>query len=241
MNEQAPADRPTHGNPCNTGVRSPTVTRTRNPLINSRLKAVPARPASYREPPSYAACSSLASRLVMADTGPHRLVRARSCAHLEDHHCGSGKIIPGRARLPGGAPRGRRGGVPYRPERRSDMCRQHCAAAVVPAVTLHAARHRSVTAMRDAGVPDHVGAAFHGHDKVVMRRTYSRAQPDGWRRRTRCPTCSTAAGDAPAGGSSAPDRCAQTMAAPGPRGAMRRLQAPCLLLPHRDSNTEPSD
>jgi hypothetical protein len=33
--------------------------------------------------------------------------------------------------------------------------------------------------MRDTGVPDHVVAAWHGHDEVVMRRTYSHADVDG--------------------------------------------------------------
>jgi integrase len=53
------------------------------------------------------------------------------------------------------------------------MWRRHCLAAGVPAVRLHEARHSSVTAMRAAGVPDHVVAAWHGHNEVVMRRTYS--------------------------------------------------------------------
>jgi integrase len=70
-------------------------------------------------------------------------------------------------------------GVPYRPERWSDMWRELCAAAGVQAVTLHAARHSSVTAMRRAGVPDDVVAAWHGHDEVVMRRTYSHPDADG--------------------------------------------------------------
>jgi integrase len=69
-------------------------------------------------------------------------------------------------------------GVPYRPERWSDMWRDHCAAAGVPVVTLHVARHSSVTAMRDAGVADHVVAAWHGHDEGVMRRTYSHPDAD---------------------------------------------------------------
>jgi hypothetical protein len=48
-----------------------------------------------------------------------------------------------------------------------------------PPVTLHAARHSSVTPMRDAGVPDHDVAAGHGPDEVVMRRIHSRAGQDG--------------------------------------------------------------
>jgi site-specific recombinase XerD len=41
--------------------------------------------------------------------------------------------------------------------------------------TLHAARHSTVTFMRNAGVPDHIVAAWHGHDEVVIRQTYSHA------------------------------------------------------------------
>ena len=44
--------------------------------------------------------------------------------------------------------------------------------------TLHAARHSTVTFMRNAGVPDHIVAAWHGHDEVVMRQTYSHAHVD---------------------------------------------------------------
>ena len=54
-----------------------------------------------------------------------------------------------------------------------------CRAPVSHPVTLHAARHSSVTAMRDAGVPDHDVAACHGHDEVVMRRSHSHASQDG--------------------------------------------------------------
>lgn len=64
-------------------------------------------------------------------------------------------------------------GQPYRPERWSDLWRAHCRTAGVRPLTLHAARHTSVTLMRAANVPDHVVAAWHGHDEVVMRRTYS--------------------------------------------------------------------
>ena len=69
-------------------------------------------------------------------------------------------------------------GEPMRPERWSDLWRRHCRAAGVPDVTLHAARHSSVTAMRDLRVPDHIVAAWHGHDEYVMRRTYTHAQPE---------------------------------------------------------------
>jgi integrase len=70
-------------------------------------------------------------------------------------------------------------GTPLRPERWSDLWREHCEAAGGPPGTLHAARHSSVTAMRDAGVPDHVVAAWHGHDEYIMRKVYSHAQADG--------------------------------------------------------------
>jgi integrase len=63
--------------------------------------------------------------------------------------------------------------VRSRSERWSDRWRGHCGEAGVRALTLHAARRTSVTLMRAAGVPDHVVAAWHGHDDVVMRRTYS--------------------------------------------------------------------
>lgn len=32
--------------------------------------------------------------------------------------------------------------------------------------------------MRNAGVPDHIVAAWHGHDEVVMRQTYSHAHTE---------------------------------------------------------------
>ena len=33
--------------------------------------------------------------------------------------------------------------------------------------------------MRDAGVADHVVAAWHGHDEYIMRKVYSHAQTEG--------------------------------------------------------------
>jgi integrase len=70
-------------------------------------------------------------------------------------------------------------GGPLRPERWTILWREHCKAAGVRAVTLHAAGHSSVTAMRDAGVADHVVAAWHGHDEYIMRKVYSHAQAEG--------------------------------------------------------------
>ena len=70
-------------------------------------------------------------------------------------------------------------GEPMRPERWSDLWRLNCRLAEVPEVTLYSARHSSVTLMRDRGVPDHDVAAWHGHDEVVMRQTYSHAGEKG--------------------------------------------------------------
>jgi integrase len=66
-------------------------------------------------------------------------------------------------------------GRPLRPERYSDEWRELCKAAGVRPVVLHAARHSSVTAMRDRGVPDHIVARWHGHDETIMRAVYSDA------------------------------------------------------------------
>lgn len=70
-------------------------------------------------------------------------------------------------------------GEPLRPEWYSDEWRRLCARAGIPVVTLHAARHTSVTLMRDLGIPDHLVAEWHGHDEVIMRRTYSHASESG--------------------------------------------------------------
>jgi len=68
-------------------------------------------------------------------------------------------------------------GQPMRPDRWSALWLRDCHAAGVPAVTLHAARHSSVTAMREAGVLDHIVAAWHG--EYIMRKAHSHAQADG--------------------------------------------------------------
>ena len=71
-------------------------------------------------------------------------------------------------------------GRPMRPEDWSERWRELCKATkgVRSDHTLHAARHSTVTFMRNAGVPDHIVAAWHGHDEVVMRQTYSHAHVD---------------------------------------------------------------
>jgi integrase len=66
-------------------------------------------------------------------------------------------------------------GVPLRPERYSDRWREVLVKAGAPALTLHEARHSSVTLMRERRVPDHVVAAWHGHDESVVRSNYTHA------------------------------------------------------------------
>lgn len=66
-------------------------------------------------------------------------------------------------------------GTPYPPAKWSKLWDAAVAGAKVKRVSLHAARHSSVTTMRDAGVPDHIVAEWHGHDENIMRRVYSHA------------------------------------------------------------------
>lgn len=74
-------------------------------------------------------------------------------------------------------------GRPMRPEDWTTRWRALCQATegVRDDHTLHAARHSTVTFMRNAGVPDHIVASWHGHDEVVMRRTYSHVHIDQMR------------------------------------------------------------
>lgn len=69
-------------------------------------------------------------------------------------------------------------GQPIRPERYSDLWRAMLAAAGVRDLDLRAARRGSVTAMRDRGIPDHIVAAWHGHDERVMKAHYSVAHDE---------------------------------------------------------------
>jgi site-specific recombinase XerD len=71
-------------------------------------------------------------------------------------------------------------GRPMRPEDWSRRWKALCkkTEGVADTHVLHAARHSTVTFMRNAGVPDHVVAAWHGHDEVVMRQTYSHAHTE---------------------------------------------------------------
>ncbi|MGB8020876.1 MAG: site-specific integrase [Candidatus Nanopelagicales bacterium] len=73
-------------------------------------------------------------------------------------------------------------GRPLRPERYSDHWKRLCKKAGVRVLTLHEARHTSVSLLRAKGIPDQIIAAFHGHDEQTMRRTYSHLQPEDLRR-----------------------------------------------------------
>lgn len=69
-------------------------------------------------------------------------------------------------------------GQPVHPETYSRRFGALCKAAGVRVIRLHDARHTSVTLMLGAGVPLHLAAAWHGHDKVTMLRVYAHAMPD---------------------------------------------------------------
>ena len=69
-------------------------------------------------------------------------------------------------------------GEPITPDAYSAAWTDLCQRAGVRPLTLHSARHTSVTTMRDQGVADHIVAAWHGHDEAVMRRVYSHALAD---------------------------------------------------------------
>lgn len=72
-------------------------------------------------------------------------------------------------------------GQPLRPEVYSDEWKQLLAGAEIGDYTLHEARHTSVTRAREAGVPDHAVAQWHGHDENVMRQTYSHPSQESLR------------------------------------------------------------
>lgn len=66
-------------------------------------------------------------------------------------------------------------GRPIRPEVYSDEWKLLLQAANVREVTLHEARHTSVSLARESGLSDMEVAQWHGHDENVMRQTYSHA------------------------------------------------------------------
>ena len=70
-------------------------------------------------------------------------------------------------------------GVPIRAEWYSDEWMRLChRAGIARRVKLHEARHTSVMAMRAAGLPDRMIAAWHGHSEQVMVNTYDHAELD---------------------------------------------------------------
>ena len=68
-------------------------------------------------------------------------------------------------------------GEPMRPRLYSEHWKRLCRKAKVRELTLHEARHSSVSLMRSKGISDQVIAAYHGHDEQTMRRTYSHLMP----------------------------------------------------------------
>lgn len=67
-------------------------------------------------------------------------------------------------------------GRPILPRTYADRFKAISRSAGLPPIPLKNARHTSVTLMRNEGVPDHIVAAWHGHDETVMRSTYTDAQ-----------------------------------------------------------------
>ncbi|MGO9154114.1 site-specific integrase [Mycobacterium sp.] len=75
----------------------------------------------------------------------------------------------------------REDGVPIRPEHYSDEFARLCAAAGVPVIRLHDARHTSVSLAIDAGHNLAAVADWHGHSPAEMLATYSHSQRDALR------------------------------------------------------------
>lgn len=67
-------------------------------------------------------------------------------------------------------------GKPILPRHYADTFKKIASDAGLPPIPLKNARHTSVTLMREAGVPDFIVAAWHGHDETVMRAVYTDAQ-----------------------------------------------------------------
>ena len=67
-------------------------------------------------------------------------------------------------------------GTPIYPRSYADEFKTISADLGLPIIPLKNARHTSVTLMRDRGIPDHIVAAWHGHDETVMRNYYTAAQ-----------------------------------------------------------------
>jgi len=115
--------------------------------------------------------------------GPPKTKRGERTLPLPDHL--TGLVRSWRSRLadefglmaikPDAAVAVDEAGRPVHPEAYSDEWARLVKQAGVRPLSLHAARQSSVTAMRDLGIGDHIVAAWHGHDEVVMRKSYSKA------------------------------------------------------------------
>lgn len=68
---------------------------------------------------------------------------------------------------------------PLRPEWYSDQWLRTLAALGIERLTLHSARHGSVSRMLSQGIPVHMVAAWHGHDASLTLSVYAHADPVG--------------------------------------------------------------
>ena len=94
-----------------------------------------------------------------------KAMRAKHAEHLGEAHVADGYLAITEI------------GEPMRPRLYSEHWKRLCRKAKVRELTLHEARHSSVSLMRSKGISDQVIAAFHGHDEQTMRRTYSHLMP----------------------------------------------------------------
>ena len=69
-------------------------------------------------------------------------------------------------------------GSPIRPETYSKVFRRHCAAAGVPVIRLHDARHTAATRMLDSGTTVSAAAKWLGHDPTMTLRVYGHVYDD---------------------------------------------------------------
>lgn len=121
-------------------------------------------------------------RVAQGGVGQPKTIRGRRVLPLDQERVDLVLALQARQKELYGAEQGEQGfilinefGRPMRPEDWTRRWRKLCETTegVRDTHTLHAARHSTVTFMRNAGVPDHIVAAWHGHDEVIMRRTYS--------------------------------------------------------------------
>ncbi len=101
-------------------------------------------------------------------------MRAKHAEHLGEAHVADGYLAITEI------------GEPMRPRLYSEHWKRLCRKAKVRELTLHEARHSSVSLMRSKGISDQVIAAYHGHDEQTMRRTYSHLMPGDLDKSPRC-------------------------------------------------------